>query len=501
MKKKFYITTPIYYPSGRFHIGTAYTTVLSDFLARYKREEGFDVKFLTGIDEHGLKIEKKAKEQGLSPKDYVDKIAKISLELWEKLNIDKFDFIRTTNPNHKETVIKIFLKMLANKDIYKGLYKGWYCIPCESFFTEIQLKNKKCPECGRKVELLEEETYFFNIKKYEKKLIEIYKKNPNFLLPHFRMQEVMNNFINKGLEDLCVSRTDTKWGINLPNDDKHVLYVWLDALCNYLTATGYLTENDSEYKKYWAPDLQIIGKDIVRFHAIYWPIFLMALDLKLPKKIYSHGFILMKKDKMSKSKGNMIYPDDLIDKYGVDAVRYFILKSLPYGNDSDFSPEIFISKYNNDLCNDLGNLLNRTISMINKYFDGEIKKTDVDKELENKVKKIINKYKENVEKLEVSNALDVLFDIIRISNKYIDIKEPWVLAKDNSRQRELRGVLYHLVENLRIFSSLIKIAMPDTSENIFNQLGIEKENQYYDGNYGKLRQIKVISKGIPLLTN
>ena len=336
------------------------------------------------------------------------------------------------------------------------------------------------------------------MKKYEKRLIEFYKRNPDFLLPHFRMQEIMNNFINKGLEDLCISRTDTSWGIRLPNDERYVLYVWLDALCNYITATGYLTENDIEYKKYWAPDLQIIGKEIVRFHAIYWPIFLMALDLELPKKIYSHGFILMKKDKMSKSKGNMIYPDDLIDKYGVDAVRYFILKSLPYGNDSDFVPEIFINRYNSDLCNDLGNLLNRTIAMINKYFNGKIEKTDIDKEMGNKVKSLISDYKENVEKFEVSNALDSLFEVIRISNKYIDIKEPWALAKDNSKQNELKSVLYHLVENLRIFSCLIKIAMPDTSENIFKQLGIRKENQKFNGNYGQLEETKVIEKGTPL---
>jgi methionyl-tRNA synthetase len=504
--KNFYITTPIYYPSGRFHIGTAYTTLLADLIARYKRLEGYNVKLLTGMDEHGQKIQIKALEAKLNPQEYVDKKAEEAQKLWKALNISDYDFIRTTNIKHKEIVIKIFNKFLENNDIYLGQYKGWYCIPCESFFSESQLVDEKCPDCGREVKLTEEENYFFNMKKYQGQLIKFYEENPEFLEPTYRKEEMMNNFIRPGLEDLCISRSTFDWGIKLPNDPKHVMYVWLDALCNYITSLGYLSDDDQQFKNFWPADIQIVGKDIVRFHAIYWPIFLIALGLKMPKKLYAHGFIMMKEGKMSKSKGTLIFPDVLAEEYGVDTVRYFLIKLLGYGSDSDFTPELFVERYNFDLCNDLGNLLNRTIAMINKYLDGNIGSykgsiTDHDKNLEEIVVASIKNFKEDINNLKFSNSLNSLWEIIKAGNKYIELTEPWLLAKDDSTKEELESVMYHLIENLRIFAIYIEPCMPTTSKKILEQLGISDKDVLTlesTDEYGKLKGTKVIEKGIPL---
>ena len=358
-KKTFYITTPIYYPSGKFHIGTAYTTVASDAMARYKRLRGYDVRFLTGMDEHGQKIQEKAQEAGLPPQEFVDGIAETAKKVWNTMDISYDDFIRTTEERHKVIVEKIFKTFLDNGDIYKGEYEGWYCLPCETYFTEGQLENGNCPDCGRPVQKVKEESYFFNMKKYADRLLKFYEDNPKFIEPESRKNEMINNFIKPGLEDLSVSRMSFDWGIKVPGDPKHVIYVWVDALTNYITALGYQSDDDSLFKKYWPADVHVVGKDIVRFHTIYWPIFLMALDLPLPKKVFAHGFIMMKDGKMSKSKGNVVYPEMLVERYGLDATRYFLLRELPFGQDGVFSPESFVERTNYDLANDLGNLLNR----------------------------------------------------------------------------------------------------------------------------------------------
>ena len=507
MKEAFYITTPIYYPSGKYHIGTAYTTIATDVLARHKRLAGFDVRFLTGNDEHGQKIETKAMEAGLTPKEYTDKIADDAKSLWNKLNITNDDFIRTTEERHKKVVEKVFEYFLKNGDIYKGNYSGLYCLPCESYYKEKELIDGKCPDCNREVNLVEEECYFFNMKKYVDRLKNFYDENPLFLVPTYKKNEIINNFINKGLEDLCVSRTTFDWGIKLPFDDKHVAYVWVDALTNYISALGYLSDDDSLFKKYWPANVHIIGKDIIRFHAIYWPIFLMALELPLPKKLFVHDFIMMKDGKMSKSKGNVIYPDNLIDRYGVDPVRYTILKSLPYGGDGEYTPEFFIEKYNYDLCNDLGNLLNRTISMVNKYHGGNVssylgQKNTFDSDLESFVLLQVGKTFEALENLEFSNSLSELWKIISRANKYVDETCPWNLAKDDSKAEELKSVMNHLVETLRIIAVLLQSFLPNTANSIFEDIGVYDDAKTYESikKYGLDKEL-VVSNDPKILFN
>ena len=481
-KEKFYITTPIYYPSANFHIGHCYTTIIADAIARYKRLTGYDVFYLTGTDEHGLKIQKKAEEAGVTPQEYVDDIVDNAKDLWKSLNISYDKFIRTTDKEHIECVQKIFKKLYDQGDIYKGEYKGLYCTPCESFWTETQLVDGKCPDCDREVNEVSEEAYFFRLSKYQEKLIKFYEDNPTFIEPESRKNEMINNFIKPGLEDLCVSRTTFDWGIPVNFDDKHVVYVWIDALSNYISALGYLSDDDSLFKKYWPADLHIVGKEIVRFHTIIWPIMLMALDLPLPKKVFGHGWLVINGGKISKSLGNYKDPREYINSYGVDAVRYFVLREVPFGSDGSFSEEALINRTNGDLANVLGNLVNRTIGMANKYFDGIVTNTNVNEEIDNnlideaiKLREIVNDY---MDKLEVSKAITSIFDLLRNCNKYIDETMPWVLAKDESKRDRLNTVLYNLIECIRISSVLLQAFIPDTCDKIFNQ--INTFNTSYD---------------------
>ena len=481
-EKKFYITTPIYYPSANFHIGHCYTTIVADAIARYKRLTGYDVFYLTGTDEHGEKIQKKANEAGVTPKEYVDKIVANAKDLWKSLDISYDKFIRTTDEEHVKCVQKIFERLYKQGDIYKGEYKGLYCTPCESFWTETQLINGKCPDCGREVHEVSEEAYFFKLSKYQDRLVKYYEENPDFIEPESRKNEMINNFIKPGLADLCVSRTSFDWGIPVTFDDKHVVYVWLDALTNYISALGYLSDDDSLFKKYWPCDLHIIGKEIIRFHTIVWPIMLMALDLPLPKKVFGHGWLVIDGGKISKSLGNYKDPREYIDTYSVDAVRYFALREVPFGSDGSFSEEALINRTNGDLANILGNLVNRTIGMINKYFDGEVSNKGVSEEIDNNLIKeaesLYIKVENYMNKLEVPKALDSIFDLFRSLNKYIDETTPWILAKDDSKRDRLATVLYNLIEGIRIGTVLLRPFIPETTEKIFKQ--INTDNTSYD---------------------
>ena len=483
MKEKYYITTAIAYASAKPHIGNTYEIVLADAIARYKRLTGYDVYFQTGTDEHGQKIEGKALEKGLEPQEYVDEVALEVRKIWDVMNTSYDKFIRTTNPNHKEVVAKIFKKLYDQGDIYKGTYEGLYCTPCESFWTESQLVDGKCPDCGREVKVASEEAYFLKMSKYSQQLEDYIESHPDFIEPVARKNEIMNNFIKPGLQDLCVSRTSFKWGIPVSFDDKHVIYVWIDALSNYITFLGYDLDNQSEeFKKFWPADLHLIGKDILRFHTIYWPVILMALGLPLPKKIFGHPWVLCGDDKMSKSKGNILYADELVNLFGVDAVRYYLLHEIPFASDGTITYELLIERINSDLANILGNLVNRTIAMSHKYFDGVIyeptEKEEIDNELIDLVLQTPSIVEEEMSTYHVAEAIDAVFEIFRRCNKYIDETTPWILAKDPSKQERLKTVLYNLLESIRSGAILLSPFLPETADKIFHQLNTE--NRFID---------------------
>ena len=478
-KEKFYITTPIYYPSDKLHIGHSYCTVATDTMARYKRLRGYDVMFLTGTDEHGQKIERIASGQGMTPKAYTDKVVAGIKDLWKLMEISYDRFIRTTDDYHIAAVQKIFKALYEKGDIYKSSYEGWYCTPCESFFTETQLKDGKCPDCGRDVELLKEESYFFKLSKYGDRIIKYYEENPEFLQPNTRQNEMIANFLKPGLEDLCVSRTSFKWGVPVDFDPGHIVYVWIDALSNYVTAMGWGTDHDEDYQKYWPADVHVVGKEIVRFHAIIWPAMLMAMDMPLPKKVFGHGWLVINGGKMSKSVGNVVDPVVLCEKYGVDAIRYFLLREIAFGQDGNFTNEALIQRINSDLANDLGNLVSRTCGMIEKYFGGTLPadrtESEFDADLKAMAASVIPVVEEKMDNMLFSDALVEIWNLIRRTNKYIDETQPWVLCKDEAKKGELANALYNVAEAIRIVSILIQPFMPLTPAKIWAQLNVPAE--------------------------